>query len=68
MSGTIPHILDILCQYGYFDTAWRVLLQKECPSWLYEVEKGATTCFRRNMLAHLNGQKEVITVAMEELN
>lgn len=38
-----PHILDILCQYGYSDTAWKVLLQKECPSWLYEVEQGATT-------------------------
>lgn len=38
-----PHILDILCQYGYSDTAWKVLLQKECPSWLYEIEQGATT-------------------------
>ena len=38
-----PHILDILCQYGYADTAWKVLLQKQCPSWLYEVEQGATT-------------------------
>lgn len=38
-----PYILDILCQYGYSDTAWKVLMQKECPSWLYEVEKGATT-------------------------
>ena len=35
-----PHILDILCQYGYADTAWKVLLQKQCPSWLYEVERG----------------------------
>ncbi len=38
-----PHILDILCQYGYAETAWKVLLQKQCPSWLYEVEQGATT-------------------------
>lgn len=38
-----PHILDILCQYGYLDTAWKVLLQKDCPSWLYEIEQGATT-------------------------
>lgn len=38
-----PHILDILCQYGYADTAWKVLMQKQCPSWLYEVEQGATT-------------------------
>lgn len=38
-----PHILDILCQHGYADTAWKVLMQKQCPSWLYEVEQGATT-------------------------
>ena len=38
-----PHILDILCQYGYKETAWKVLMQRECPSWLYEIEKGATT-------------------------
>lgn len=38
-----PHILDILCQYGYQDTAWKVLLQEECPSWLYEIKNGATT-------------------------
>lgn len=38
-----PHILDILCQYGYEETAWKVLMQRECPSWLYEIEKGATT-------------------------
>lgn len=38
-----PHILDILCQYGYQDTAWKVLLQERCPSWLYEIKQGATT-------------------------
>lgn len=38
-----PHLLDILCQYGYQDTAWKVLLQEECPSWLYEIKNGATT-------------------------
>ncbi len=38
-----PHLLDVLCDYGHQDTAWKVLFQKECPSWLYEIEKGATT-------------------------
>lgn len=38
-----PHLLDILCEYGYQDTAWKVLLQTECPSWLYEIRQGATT-------------------------
>ncbi|MBQ1492063.1 MAG: alpha-L-rhamnosidase, partial [Blautia sp.] len=27
----------------YTDTAYRLLMQEECPSWLYEVKKGATT-------------------------
>lgn len=38
-----PHILDILCDYGYQETAWKVLFQRQCPSWLYEVDQGATT-------------------------
>ncbi|MCD7807483.1 MAG: glycoside hydrolase family 78 protein [Lachnospiraceae bacterium] len=38
-----PHLMDVLCDYGYQDTAWKVLFQTKCPSWLYEVEKGATT-------------------------
>lgn len=38
-----PHILDILCDYGYEETAWKVLFQRQCPSWLYEVDHGATT-------------------------
>ncbi len=37
------HILDVLCDYGYQDTAWKVLFQKDCPSWIYEIEHGATT-------------------------
>lgn len=33
----------VLADYGHTDTAYRLLLQKECPGWLYAVEKGATT-------------------------
>lgn len=40
---TIAHILDVLCDYGYEETAWKILWQKKCPSWLYEIERGATT-------------------------
>ncbi len=32
-----------LTRAGYPDIAYRLLMQKEAPSWLYEVEKGATT-------------------------
>lgn len=38
-----PFILDVLCDYGYQETAWKILFQDKCPSWLYEVKKGATT-------------------------
>lgn len=40
---TTPHILPILTDYGFADTAFRVALNRQRPGWLYEVEKGATT-------------------------
>lgn len=40
---SVGFFLDMLMDYGYEDTAWKVLWQKKCPSWLYEVEHGATT-------------------------
>ena len=40
---SVPFILDVLCNYGYRDLAWKVLNQKNCPGWIYEVEHGATT-------------------------
>ena len=38
-----PFLCQVLCEHGYVDTAYRLLLQRECPSWLYAVTKGATT-------------------------
>lgn len=38
-----PFLCPILCKYGYVETAYRLLLQEECPSWLYSVKKGSTT-------------------------
>ncbi len=40
---SVLYLLDILCDYGYQETAYRVLWQRKCPSWLYEIEHGATT-------------------------
>jgi alpha-L-rhamnosidase len=40
---TMPYLLDVLCDNGRMDIAYRLLFQTECPSWLYEVERGATT-------------------------
>jgi alpha-L-rhamnosidase len=38
-----PFLCSVLADHGYTDTAYRLLLQKGYPSWLYAVEKGATT-------------------------
>jgi alpha-L-rhamnosidase len=38
-----PDLCRVLAEYGYEDTAYRVLLNEEMPGWLYEVKKGATT-------------------------
>ena len=38
-----PYLCQVLADYGYVDTAYKLLLQKTYPSWLYSVEKGATT-------------------------
>lgn len=40
---SVAHILDVLCDYGYRELAWKVLKQNGCPGWIYEVEHGATT-------------------------
>jgi alpha-L-rhamnosidase len=42
-----PLICDALCTAGAPDAAFRLLLQRECPSWLYPVTMGATTIWER---------------------
>ena len=38
-----PALCPVLAEYGYVETAYRLLLQDTLPSWLYEVRHGATT-------------------------
>ena len=45
-AGT-PILCDALCAVGAVDTAYRLLLQTEAPSWLYPVLHGATTVWER---------------------
>lgn len=40
---SMPYLLDVLCDNGQQEVAYKLLWQKECPSWLYQVERGATT-------------------------
>ncbi len=42
-----PLICDALCSAGAYDAAFRLLMQRECPSWLYPVTMGATTIWER---------------------
>ncbi|PRY18373.1 glycoside hydrolase family 78 protein [Kineococcus rhizosphaerae] len=42
-----PHVCDALADSGHAGTAWKLLLQRECPSWLYAVTMGATTVWER---------------------
>ncbi|WGT46341.1 alpha-L-rhamnosidase [Tessaracoccus lacteus] len=42
-----PIIADALSGTGHIAQAGRMLLQTECPSWLYSVEMGATTIWER---------------------
>lgn len=38
-----PVLLDALTESGYRKTAYELLLNEKCPSWLYMVKQGATT-------------------------
>jgi alpha-L-rhamnosidase len=42
-----PLVTDALSDEGQVEAAYRLLLQTECPSWLYPVTMGATTIWER---------------------
>ena len=42
-----PYILFALADNGHADTAYNMLLNTKCPSWLYQVKMGATTVWER---------------------
>ena len=54
-AGT-PYLLFALCDNGYEDLAYQVLMQKTYPSWLYEVTMGATTMWERWNAIKPNGR------------
>ena len=45
-AGT-PFITWALSETGHVEDAYRLLLEEECPSWLYPVSMGATTIWER---------------------
>lgn len=48
-----PYLNHVLSDNGHNDIAYKLLLQKDYPSWLYQVTKGATTVWE-----HWDGIKE----------
>jgi alpha-L-rhamnosidase len=42
-----PLVLPALSEAGYIDEAYLMLMRRECPSWLYQVDQGATTVWER---------------------
>lgn len=48
-----PYLLHALSMTGHTDTAYELLMRREYPSWLYCVDKGATTIWE-----HWDGIKE----------
>ncbi|MGP9536381.1 family 78 glycoside hydrolase catalytic domain [Brachybacterium sp. AOP43-C2-M15] len=45
-AGT-PFVTWALSETGHVEDAYRLLLEEECPSWLYPVSMGATTIWER---------------------
>ena len=48
-----PYLCHVLSQNGYNDMAYKLLLQTDYPSWLYQITKGATTIWE-----HWDGIRE----------
>jgi len=42
-----PYLCQVLSRYGHHDLACTLLFNRDFPSWLYEVEMGATTIWER---------------------
>ena len=42
-----PFLLDVLTEHGYHDVAWKMLTQPECPGWMYQISRGATSIWER---------------------
>lgn len=58
-----PYLLHALSDNGYEKLAYSLLLQQEFPSWLYSVNKGATTVWE-----HWDGLREDGTMWSTDMN
>lgn len=58
-----PYLNLVLSRFGYTDLAYRLLLQKEYPSWLFSVVQGATTIWE-----HWDGIKQDGSFWSDDMN
>ncbi|MDN4476808.1 family 78 glycoside hydrolase catalytic domain [Demequina sp. SYSU T00192] len=59
---SVPYLLDVLWDHGERDLARRLLVQDTVPSWLYEVEMGATTIWEAWRAVHEDGTVEEMSM------
>lgn len=57
-----PFLLDVLCDHGHRNLAYRLLYQNKRPSWMYEVEAGATTIWENWNCEDEKGDVQVISM------
>ncbi len=58
-----PYLLHVLSENGYGDAAYDLLFQEAFPSWLYEVNRGATTIWE-----HWDGVRDDGTIWSKDMN
>lgn len=58
-----PFLLEVLTEMGQDELACRILLNEDCPSWLYEVKQGATSIWESWQAILPNGQCSYLSMA-----
>ncbi|WP_226347273.1 alpha-L-rhamnosidase [Agilicoccus flavus] len=59
---SVPYLLDVLWDAGHADLARRLLRQDTIPSWLYEVDMGATTIWESWNAVHPDGSVDLVSM------
>ncbi len=57
-----PVILDTLCENGHTKKAYDLLFCDRCPSWLYEVDQGATTIWESWITKNPDGSPMAVSL------
>lgn len=63
-----PLVLPALSRTGQGAAAYRLLLNRECPGWLYQVDRGATTMWERWDAVGEDGDLHAGAMSTEEAN